>query len=212
MEEWGDRKEGVEGRMTSMNLEPSPPERMLVIAAHPDDIEFVVAGTVAKWIQAGSEVRYVLATSGDAGTHQPGVRRQELARIREAEQRAAARVVGAEKVVAYARGRQGRGVAEGPAFIRITLGREGGAGLHPPDHHFDASAQLVQVLRLGPDDASHGKHEGDFAVEKHTPRRLLEPRPPAGIGHEEEIHPILPLQSESLVEDVVHDAQGLRRP
>ena len=82
-----------------MNLEPSPPERMLVIAAHPDDIEFVVAGTVAKWARAGSEVRYVLATSGDAGTHQPGVRRQELARIREAEQRAAARVVGVEEVV-----------------------------------------------------------------------------------------------------------------
>jgi LmbE family N-acetylglucosaminyl deacetylase len=85
--------------MTSMNLEPSPPERMLVIAAHPDDIEFVVAGTVAKWARAGSEVRYVLATSGDAGTHQPGVTRQELARIREAEQRAAARVVGVEEVV-----------------------------------------------------------------------------------------------------------------
>jgi len=70
-----------------------------VIVAHPDDIEFVVAGTVAKWVRAGAEVRYVVATSGDAGTHQRGVTREELARMREAEQRAAARVVGAKDVV-----------------------------------------------------------------------------------------------------------------
>ncbi len=71
----------------------------MVITAHPDDIEFVVAGTVAKWVQAGARVAYVLATSGDAGSHQPGMTREELARIREAEQRAAARVVGVDNVV-----------------------------------------------------------------------------------------------------------------
>jgi LmbE family N-acetylglucosaminyl deacetylase len=32
----------------------------MVIAAHPDDIEFVVAGTVAKWVRAGTRARYVL--------------------------------------------------------------------------------------------------------------------------------------------------------
>lgn len=85
--------------MTEMNHEPAPPERVLVIAAHPDDIEFVVAGTVAKWVRAGTEVRYVLATSGDAGTHRLDVSREELARIREAEQRASARVVGVKEVV-----------------------------------------------------------------------------------------------------------------
>jgi LmbE family N-acetylglucosaminyl deacetylase len=85
--------------MVQINDEPAPPERALVIAAHPDDIEFVCAGTVAKWVQAGSEVRYVLATSGDAGTHQRGITREELARLREAEQRAAARVVGVKEVV-----------------------------------------------------------------------------------------------------------------
>jgi LmbE family N-acetylglucosaminyl deacetylase len=70
-----------------------------VIAAHPDDIEFVVAGTVAKWVRAGTEVRYVVATSGDAGTHRLDATREELARVREAEQRAAARVVGVREVV-----------------------------------------------------------------------------------------------------------------
>jgi LmbE family N-acetylglucosaminyl deacetylase len=71
----------------------------MVITAHPDDIEFVVAGTVAKWVQAGAHVVYVLATSGDAGSHEPGMTREKLARIREAEQRAAARVVGVHEVV-----------------------------------------------------------------------------------------------------------------
>jgi LmbE family N-acetylglucosaminyl deacetylase len=85
--------------MVQIHKEPAPPERALVIAAHPDDIEFVCAGTVAKWVRAGAKVRYVLATSGDAGTHERGITREGLARIREAEQRAAARVAGVEEVV-----------------------------------------------------------------------------------------------------------------
>jgi LmbE family N-acetylglucosaminyl deacetylase len=85
--------------MTQINEEPLPPQRTMIIAAHPDDIEFVVAGTVAKWVQAGAQARYVLVTSGDAGSHQPGITREELARVREAEQRAAARTVGVDEVV-----------------------------------------------------------------------------------------------------------------
>ena len=46
--------------------DPKFPQRAMVIVAHPDDIEFVVAGTVARWTQAGTEVVYVLVTSGDA--------------------------------------------------------------------------------------------------------------------------------------------------
>lgn len=71
----------------------------MIIAAHPDDIEFVVAGTAAKWAQAGTQVTYVLVTSGDAGSHQPDITREQLARVREDEQRAAARVAGVEEVV-----------------------------------------------------------------------------------------------------------------
>ncbi|MFL7791929.1 MAG: PIG-L deacetylase family protein [Anaerolineae bacterium] len=85
--------------MTQNNTEPTPPERAMIIAAHPDDIEFVVAGTAAKWARAGTAVRYVLATSGDAGSHVPGITREEVARIREEEQRAAARIAGVEDVV-----------------------------------------------------------------------------------------------------------------
>jgi len=85
--------------MNRRNHEPDPPGRVLVIAAHPDDIEFVLAGTIAKWVRAGTKARYVLATRGDAGTHRRDITREQLARIREEEQRAAARAIGVEEVV-----------------------------------------------------------------------------------------------------------------
>jgi LmbE family N-acetylglucosaminyl deacetylase len=85
--------------MTEPRPEPAPPRRALLIAAHPDDIEFVMAGTAAKWRSMGTEVRYVLVTSGDAGSRDPSLSRSELAHIREAEQRAAARVAGVDDVV-----------------------------------------------------------------------------------------------------------------
>ena len=47
------------------------PETVLSIAAHPDDIEFSCAGTLARWAKNGSHVIYVLCTSGDAGIEIP---------------------------------------------------------------------------------------------------------------------------------------------
>jgi LmbE family N-acetylglucosaminyl deacetylase len=70
------------------------PERVLVVAAHPDDIEFGAAGTVARWISEGAEVRYLIATRGDKGSDDPWADPARLARIREAEQRAAAGELG----------------------------------------------------------------------------------------------------------------------
>lgn len=72
------------------------PERAMFIYAHPDDIEFGVAGTAAKWVKAGSEVIYVLLTDGNVGSHQDGMSPEELAQIRRDEQTAAADVVGAK--------------------------------------------------------------------------------------------------------------------
>jgi LmbE family N-acetylglucosaminyl deacetylase len=65
----------------------------MVIMAHPDDAEFGVGGTLAKWAQEGAELRYVLCTSGDKGSSDPNVDPKELARTREQEQREAARVL-----------------------------------------------------------------------------------------------------------------------
>src|SRR5215831_18191475 len=74
------------------------PERVLVIVAHPDDADFGVAGTMAKWIAAGTVARMVCCTSGDAGADDATIDPLELATTREKEQRAAAAVVGYEGV------------------------------------------------------------------------------------------------------------------
>jgi LmbE family N-acetylglucosaminyl deacetylase len=78
---------------------PWIPERALFIYAHPDDIEFSVAGTAARWAQQGSRVVYVILTDGSAGTHDGKMTREELVRIRRAEQEAAANVAGAQGCV-----------------------------------------------------------------------------------------------------------------
>ena len=74
-------------------------ERALVITAHPDDAEFMAGGTIAKLVDLGLEVTLAVATSGDKGTRDINLRPQELAAIREAEQRAAARVLGLHRVI-----------------------------------------------------------------------------------------------------------------
>jgi LmbE family N-acetylglucosaminyl deacetylase len=70
----------------------------MFIFAHPDDIEFGVAGTAAKWARAGGRVIYVVITDGNVGSHEDGMTPEKLAEIRRAEQTAAAEVVGAECV------------------------------------------------------------------------------------------------------------------
>src|SRR5262245_17563856 len=79
---------------------PPPPEgplRAMVIMAHPDDADFTSAGTVAKWCAEGWDVTYVVATGGDKGTHDAAMHPEKLAAIREAEQRAACKVLGVKE-------------------------------------------------------------------------------------------------------------------
>jgi len=71
--------------------------RVLCVFAHPDDVDFGAAGTVAGWVSAGIEVSYLLVTRGDAGGFDDTPRDQVPA-IREAEQRAAAAVLGVTDV------------------------------------------------------------------------------------------------------------------
>ena len=80
------------------------PRSAMAVYAHPDDIEFTVAGTVAKWTRAGCDVTYALITSGNVGTHDPAMTRKGLARLREREEREAARVSGARRVVFLRKG------------------------------------------------------------------------------------------------------------
>ena len=71
----------------------------MIIAAHPDDAEFGVGGSVARWTKEGKTVVYVVCTSGDKGSSDRNVDPERLAGIREKEQIAAANLLGVREVI-----------------------------------------------------------------------------------------------------------------
>lgn len=78
------------------------PKTAMSIHAHPDDQEFTVAGTLAKWARAGCRVVSVIVTSGDAGSNDPSkgsAYKAELAQLRENEQSAASSALGIQATV-----------------------------------------------------------------------------------------------------------------
>lgn len=74
------------------------PKKVLAIAAHPDDVDFGFAGSIAKWSQAGTDVYYLIVTDGSKGSDNRHITTNKLIRIRENEQRAAAKLLGAQEV------------------------------------------------------------------------------------------------------------------
>src|SRR5262249_52335666 len=79
--------------------EASKPLCVLGIFAHPDDPEFMLGGTVARWAGEGAYVTYCIVTNGAAGSNDPNQDLAELVKIREAEQRAACAVLGVQEVL-----------------------------------------------------------------------------------------------------------------
>lgn len=73
-------------------------KRILVVLAHPDDPEFFCGATLARWVAAGHQVVYWLLTCGDKGASDPSTSSDELCKVRFAEQRAAAAVLGVHEV------------------------------------------------------------------------------------------------------------------
>lgn len=94
-----------------------PVQRILVVAAHPDDVDFGSAGTIATWTDAGLEVSYCIATDGDAGGFDPAVPRSAIAGIRQDEQRKAAAAVGVTDV-------EFLGYPDGQLVVSIALRRD----------------------------------------------------------------------------------------
>jgi LmbE family N-acetylglucosaminyl deacetylase len=146
--------------MTANNL--YIPESAMAIVAHPDDIEFSCAGTLARWARAGARISYVLCTSGDVGIADPKLTRQQAAQIREAEQTAAARVIGASEVIFL---REPDGLLQPTLELRKKLVREirrfrpevvicgdptvvfaNGTYINHPDHRAAATAALDAVF------------------------------------------------------------------
>lgn len=134
------------------------PKSAMVIVAHPDDIEFSCAGTVARWVQAGSQVAYVLCTSGEVGIAETGMTKEKAAKIREKEQRAAAEIVGVKDVTFI---REPDGMLQPTLELRKKLVREirrfkpeivicgdptivwaGDTYINHPDHRAAATAAL----------------------------------------------------------------------
>jgi LmbE family N-acetylglucosaminyl deacetylase len=77
----------------------SQPLRVLGIFAHPDDSEFMLGGSVARWADEGAQITYCIVTNGAAGSNDPQQNLAELVKIREAEQRAACAVLGVQEVL-----------------------------------------------------------------------------------------------------------------
>ena len=84
--------------MEHATVEPVPEDwnRGIVIVAHPDDIEYGCAAAVARWTAQGKDIRYVLATSGEAGIE--GLAPTECGPLREAEEKRSAALVGVHEV------------------------------------------------------------------------------------------------------------------
>jgi LmbE family N-acetylglucosaminyl deacetylase len=69
-------------------------ERILIVSAHPDDVDFGAAGSIATWTDQGIAVSYCIVTDGDAGGSDESVSRADMAQIRRREQTDAAATVG----------------------------------------------------------------------------------------------------------------------
>ena len=95
-----------------------PLSRVMIIAVHPDDPEFGAGGTIAKWARAGREVTYLLITSGDKGSHDRSLRPEDVAAVREQEQRAAAAALGVREVIFL---RHADGVVENNLALRREI-------------------------------------------------------------------------------------------
>jgi LmbE family N-acetylglucosaminyl deacetylase len=134
--------------------------RVLVITAHPDDVDFGAAGTIAQWTDAGLDVSYCVVTNGEAGGNDPEVSRTEMAAIRQAEQTAAAKQVGVHELhfLGYPDGRLETSIALRRDIARVIRLRRpdrvvcqspernyARMGASHPDHRAAGSAALDAV-------------------------------------------------------------------
>lgn len=82
-------------------MTPLPDEeikRILVVMAHPDDCDFGAGGTIAQWTSRGIEVSYCIITNGDQGGEASDFPLEDMAQVRQREQRAAGKELGVENV------------------------------------------------------------------------------------------------------------------
>lgn len=161
------------------------PERVLVVVAHPDDVDFGTAGTMAALVSAGSNVSYCLVTSGDAGDDDLTRTSEDLAALRQREQKAAALAVGVEDLhwLNYPDGRVENSLALRRDISRvIRLVRPDVVVTQPtsanwdriygahPDHLATAWATMAAVYP----DARNPRSHPELLAEGHEPHTVSE--------------------------------------
>ena len=134
----------------------------MAIVAHPDDIEFSCAGTIARWVREGTIASYVLCTSGDVGIDLIGMTKEKAQTIREKEQLEAAQIIGVSEVIFL---REPDGLLQPTIELRKKLVREirrfrpevvlcgdptivwaGEGYINHPDHRAAATAALDAIF------------------------------------------------------------------
>jgi LmbE family N-acetylglucosaminyl deacetylase len=158
-------------------------QRVLMVAAHPDDVDFGSGGTVATWTDAGLEVSYCIVTDGDAGGFDPAVPRSAIGAIRQDEQRKAAATLGVTDVEflgypdgrlmasyelrrditrAIRRTRPGRVVVQSPQrdLRNVYVGH--------PDHQAAGEAALCAVYPDARNPFAHLELRTEEGLEAHT--------------------------------------------
>ena len=143
--------------MTQVDIETLPVENVLVVVAHPDDIEPWCAGTVCRFTDVGRHVSYVLCTSGDKGTSDPALMPQQVAKIRETEQLDAARTLRIEAVTFL---RWPDSEVEPTLALRRELVRQ--VRYHRPD--LVITHDPVPPYRLHPDHRADGRATLDALI------------------------------------------------
>src|SRR5205085_11495017 len=155
-------------------------DRAMAIYAHPDDAEFGMAGTVAKWAKAGVEFTYCMVTNGASGSQDPDMTRERLRDIRATEQSEAAKILGVKNVVFLefedgyleptidvrrAVARQIRIHRPDVIFTMDPTMRYGGGYVNHPDH---IAASEVVLRSNNPDSANRQKQSELRQVERLT--------------------------------------------
>src|SRR2546421_4877438 len=124
-------------------------QKAMAIYAHPDDAEFGMAGTVAKWAKAGVEFTYCMVTNGASGSQDPDMTRERLRDIRAAEQSEAAKILGVKNVVFL---EFEDGYLEPTIDVRRAVARQ--IRIHKPDVIFT----MDPTMRYGGGYVNHPDH------------------------------------------------------
>ena len=164
------------------------PEKAMAIFAHPDDIEFSCAGTLARWAKAGCKNSYVVITCGDVGISDPNISKDEACEIRQSEAKAAADIAGAAEIIFLG---EPDGILQPNLDVRKKLVREirrfkpevvvcgdpsiiiaSDTYINHPDHRAAATLALEAVFPAAGQPNLFEEIEAEYGYKAHKPRKV----------------------------------------